>query len=149
MNTHISQIIKELIMILRLTVNDNDFTEELEKFASDPTLTRFYCTTKLPQYQGWDTMQKMNRFRELFYSTEKYTPELIEELVESIKERWSIYVNYVMEDHEWWDADDAIRVRKYLIDDFKCKFQKSLTPKWENGEVVYLCCGYYNRWWTF
>lgn len=26
---------------------------------------------------------------------------------------------------------------------------QSLTPKWENGEVVYICLGYYNRWWTF
>lgn len=136
-------------MILRLTVGDNDFTEAIEQFAEDPTLTHFFCTTKLPEYQGWDIMKQMNRFRDLFYSTEKYTPELIEELVSAIKLRWEIYVKYVMPPHEWWDETDAERIKNYLIKDFKVKFQKSFTPKWENGEVVYICLGYHNRWWTF
>ena len=43
---------------------------------------------------------------------------------------------------------DAVYMQD-LIKNFNIKFQKSLTPKWENGEVVYICCGYYNRWWTF
>jgi hypothetical protein len=132
-------------MILRITVNDNDFTEYLEQFAEDPTLTHFFCTTKLPEYSGWDTMKKMNHFRELFYSTEKYTPELIDELVESIKLHWELWVKYELQLEEWQDDD----TREYLIKNFKVKFQKSLTPKWENGEVVYICCGYYNKWWTF
>ena len=81
-------------MILRITVNDNDFTEYLEQFADDPTLTKFFCTTKLPEYQSWETMKKMNRFRELFYGTEKYTSELAEELVDAIKQHWELWVRY-------------------------------------------------------
>lgn len=49
----------------------------------------------------------------------------------------------------WWDEADAKRIREYLIRDFKVKFQKSLTPKCENSEVVYICCGYHRKWWTF
>ena len=132
-------------MILRITVNDNDFTEYLEQFADDPTLTKFFCTTKLPEYQSWETMKKMNRFRELFYGTEKYTSELAEELVDAIKQHWEIWVRYELKLKDHQDDD----TRDYLIENFNVKFQKSLTPKWENGEVVYICLGYYRRWWTF
>jgi hypothetical protein len=132
-------------MILRITVNDNDFTEYLEQFANDPTITHFFCTTKLPEYSDWQTIKKMDRFRELFYSTEKYIPELIDELVEGVKLRWELWVRHELQLEEWQDDD----TREYLIKNFRVEFQKSLTPKWENGEVVYICLGYYKRWWTF
>lgn len=132
-------------MILRITVNDNDFTDYLEQFAEDPTITKFYCTTTLPEFSGWDAMKKMNRIRELYYSTEKFTPELINELIESIKLNWELWVRHVLQLKEW--QDDA--TREYLIKNFKVKVQKTLTPHWENGEVVYICLGYHNRWWTF
>ena len=139
-------------MILRITVNDNDFTEELEEFASD--LDMYEYTRKLAA-EGcsgdtlYDYIKSEERFRELFYQTEKYTPELAAELCEHIKKNWELWVTKCMKDHEWWSDDDKVQVREYLIRDFSVKFQRSLTPKWENGEVVYICCGYYNRWWTF
>lgn len=139
-------------MILRITVNDNDFTEELEEFASD--LDMYEYTRKLAA-EGcsgdtlYDYIKSEERFRELFYQTEKYTPELAAELCEHIKKNWELWVTKCMKDHEWWSDDDKVQVRESLIRDFSVKFQKSLTPKWENGEVVYICCGYHNRWWTF
>ena len=139
-------------MILRITVNDNDFTEELEEFASD--LDMYEYTRKLAA-EGcsgdtlYDYIKSEERFRELFYQTEKYTPELAAELCEHIKKNWELWVTKCMKDHEWWSDDDKVRIREYLIRDFRVKFQRSLTPKWENGEVVYICCGYHNRWWTF
>ena len=139
-------------MILRITVSDNDFTQELEEFASD--LDMYEYTRKLAA-EGcsgailYDYIKSEERFRELFYQTEKYTPELAAELCEHIKKNWALWVNSVMKDHEWWSDDDKVHSREYLIRDFSVKFQRSLTPKWENGEVVYICCGYHNRWWTF
>ena len=139
-------------MILRITVSDNDFTQELEEFASD--LDMYEYTRKLAA-EGcsgdtlYDYIKSKERFRELFYQTEKYTPELAAELCEHIKKNWELWVTKCMKDHEWWSDDDKVRIREYLIRDFRVKFQKSLTPKWENGEVVYICCGYHNRWWTF
>lgn len=137
-------------MILRITVGDNDFTEELENFAKDPSLTTFFCRTDIPEYRfNLDRVKKMDRFQQLFYQTDKYTPELANELVEMLKEHWEIFVKYIMPNHERWNDEDAERIKNYLIRDFKVKFQKSLTPREQNGEVVYICCGYYNRWWTF
>ena len=142
-------------MILRITVNDNDFTEELEQFASDIEGTAYVMKAarvdnpNLTQDEKLALFSRMDRFRKLFYNTDRYTPELADELCEMVKQNWETFVNHVMLDHDYWDEEDKVRVRNFLIRDFKVKFQKSLTPKCENGEVVYICCGYYDRWWTF
>jgi hypothetical protein len=142
-------------MILRITVEDNDFTEELEQFAKDPEGAAYLLkackpeNTSLTQDEKLALFNRADRFRYLFYYVDKYTPEFAAELCEMVKQNWANYVNHIMADHEWWDEDDKVRIRKYLIRDFKVKFQKSLTPKSENGEVVYICCGYHNKQWTF
>lgn len=142
-------------MILRITVGDNDFTPELEQFANDPEGSAYFFKMvkanpkTMTQDEEFELYKRGERFKELFYNTEKYTPELAAELCEMVKQNWVNFVNHVMVDHPWWDEADAKRIREYLIRDFKVKFQKSLTPKWENGEVVYICCGYYRKWWTF
>jgi hypothetical protein len=135
-------------MILRITVNDNDFTEYLEQFAEDIELfdyTRKLTTDNMSIDALYEHIKSKERFRELFYNTEKYTPEFAKELCDMIRKYWEIWVTSCLKLEEWQDDD----TREYLIKEFKVKFQKSLTPKWENGEVVYICCGYPNRWWTF
>lgn len=142
-------------MILRITVGDNDFTPELEQFAKDIEGSAYLLKVcklendQLTQDEKLALFKDAERFRDLFYMTDKYTPELAAELCTRVKQNWENFVNHIMCDHDWWDEADAKRVREYLIRDFKVKFQKSLTPKDENGEVVYVCCGYYNKWWTF
>ena len=138
-------------MILRITVRDNDFMQELEEFADDLELFE-YTRTKASEMTAdelYDYIKNKERFRELFYHTEKYTPELASELCQLVKQNWELWVNNCMKDHPWWSDEDAKHTRAYLITNFDIKFQKSLTPKWENGEVVYICCGYHHRWWTF
>ena len=142
-------------MILRITVGDNDFTQELEQFANDPEGSAYLLKAcklenkELTQDEKIELFKRADRFRDLFYMTDKYTPELANELCNMLQQNWENFVNYVMCDHDYWDEEDKVRIRKYLIRDFKVKFQKSLTPKDENGEVVYICCGYHRRWWTF
>jgi hypothetical protein len=138
-------------MILRITVSDNDFTQELEEFADDLELFDYTRkkATEMSSDDLYNYIKSLDRFRELFYQTEKYTPELAAELCDLIKQHWELWVNNCMKDHPWWSAEDVKRIREYLIRDFDVKFKKSLTPKWENGEVVYICCGYHNRHWTF
>ena len=142
-------------MILRITVGDNDFTEELEQFASDIEGTAYLLkackieNTALTQDEKLELFKRADRFRDLFYLIDKHTPEQAAELCEMVKQNWEIFVNNIMCDHDWWSEEDAKRIKGYLIRDFKVKLQKSLTPKWHNGEVVYVCCGYHNRWWTF
>jgi hypothetical protein len=138
-------------MILRITVSDNDFTQELEEFADDLELFEYTRkkATELSSDELYNYIKRLDRFRELFYQTEKYTPELATELCDLIKQHWEIWVNNCMKDHPWWSVEEAKQIREYLIRDFNVKFKKNLTPKWENGEVVYICCGYHNRHWTF
>lgn len=143
-------------MILRITVGDNDFTEALEQFAKDPEGSAYILKAckiendRLSQDEKLALFKRADRFRELFYMTDKYTPELAAELCDMVRQNWENFVNHVMCDHDWLDdEEDAKRIKSYLIRDFKVKFQKSLTPKAENGEVVYICCGYYNKQWTF
>ena len=142
-------------MILRITVGDNDFTQELEQFANDPEGSAYLLKVcklenkELTQDEKIELFKRADRFRDLFYMTDKYTPELAKELCDMIRQNWENFVNYIMCDHDYWDEADAKRIREYLIRDFKVKFQKSLTPKCENGEVVYICCGYRRKWWTF
>jgi hypothetical protein len=138
-------------VILRITVGDNDFTQELEEFADDLELFEYTRSqaSSMTSDELYDYIKSLDRFRELFYNTEKYTPELADELCAIIKQHWELWVKHCMKDHEWWNDDDKVRIREYLIRGFKVKFQKSLIPKWENGEVVYICCGYHNRHWTF
>lgn len=142
-------------MILRITVGDNDFTQELEQFANDPEGSAYLLKAcklenkELTQDEKIELFKRADRFRDLFYMTDKYTPELAKELCDMVRQNWENFVNYIMCDHDYWDEADAKRIREYLIRDFKVKFQKSLTPKWENGEVVYICCGYHRKWWTF
>jgi hypothetical protein len=132
-------------MILRITVNDNDFTEYLEQFAQEPTIPRFFYTTKDPEYSNIEAFKQHERLYELFYNTEKYTPELVDELIARIKKCWELWVRHMLILEDWQDTD----TQEYLIKNFEVKFQKSLAPKWENGEVVYICLGYHGRWWTF
>lgn len=138
-------------MILRITVGDNDFTEELEQFASNLDLYPYVreALTDATSDAARKFFKHLDRFRELFYNTEKYTPELASELCACVRHSWELWVSNCMKNHDWWDEVEAERIKGYLIRDFSIKFQKSLTPKWENGEVVYICCGYHNRWWTF
>jgi hypothetical protein len=138
-------------MILRITVSDNDFTQELEEFADDLELFEYTRkkATEMSSDELYDYIKSLDRFRELFYQTEKYTPEFAAELCDLIKQHWEIWVNNCMKDHPWWSAEEAKQVREYLIRDFDVKFKKNLAPRWENGEVVYICCGYHKRHWTF
>jgi hypothetical protein len=138
-------------MILRITVSDNDFTQELEEFADDLELFEYTRkkATEMSSDELYDYIKSLDRFRELFYQTEKYTPELAAELCDLIKQHWETWVNNCMKDHPWWSAEEAKQVREYLIRDFDVKFKKNLAPRWENGEVVYICCGYHKRHWTF
>ncbi len=132
-------------MLLKITVNDNDFTEYLEQFAKDLELSSYYYKLIRENKSLNKHWTYFERLRQLFYNTDKYTPELAKELCDIIKQGWEIFVKETLELEDYQDD----KTREYLIKNFKVKFQKTLTPHWENGEVVYICCGYYNKYWTF
>ena len=99
-------------MILRITVGDNDFTEELEQFAKDPEGAAYLLKVCKPENIRLTPDEKLalfkraDRFRELFYNTDKYTPVLASELCDMIRQNWENFVNHVMCDHDWWDEEE-------------------------------------------
>ena len=131
-------------MILRITVSDNDFTQELEEFASD--LDMYEYTRKLAA-EGcsgdilYDYIKSEERFRELFYQTEKYTPELANELCEHIKKNWELWVNNVMKDHEWW-SDHSIThdlTRSKIVCNCGCRHFPAPIPKYRAHHLLCFC----------
>lgn len=140
-------------MILRITIRDNDFTQELEQFAENIEISRYLQDTAknetIPIDERIALFKCADRFRELFYNTSKYTSELAKELCDIVRENFRLWVLHEMKHHPRWSKEEKISIREYLIRNFDVKFQKSFTPKWENGEVVYICLGYHNRHWTF
>jgi hypothetical protein len=108
-------------MILRITVGDNDFTEELEQFANDPEGSAYFLKAAklendlLTQDEKLALFKRMDRFIELFYNTDKYTTDLASELCELVKQNWENFVNHVMCDHDWWDEVESKRIREYLL----------------------------------
>jgi hypothetical protein len=85
-------------MILRITVGDNDFTEALEQFAKDPEGSAYLLKAckiendQLTQDEKLALFKRADRFRDLFYMTDKYTPELAAELCDMVRQNWENFV---------------------------------------------------------
>lgn len=130
--------------IIRITVGDNDFTEWLEEFAKDMSAVRAYLKRVDEKDASLDEQRSMivelDRFRELFYNTESYTPELLEELKQLITKNWGKFVR--------GKTKEAQQI-EYLIKNFNIRIQKTFVPRWLNGEVVFICTGYWDKQWTF
>ena len=126
-------------MIIRMTVDDNDFTELLENFADD--------------------------LRKLLFDETKYTyqndnnPEILRQLIETeetIRQTlWADSIKDVTDEgktllkarlHIMWgkyvdSGEQEDRIKDYLKKDFDCSFSFKFEDKWENGEVVYYFTG--------
>lgn len=122
-------------MIIRMTVEDNDFTEMLENFAEN--LQEFL-------YQETKSSLKDNYSLEIFHTlleTEDAIrntmwadsmKEVAEEGKTLLKARlhimWGKYVD---------STEKEDRTKEYLKRDFDCSFGFTFEDKWENGEAVY------------
>ena len=122
-------------MIIRMTVEDNDFTEMLEDFA-DNLFERLYIESSLV----------LNEF---------YTPEVLHELIETEetirKTMWAESMDDISDEAQtllkaklhiiWGKYVDSVekedRIKDCLKRDFNCSFGFTFEDKWENGEVVY------------
>ena len=135
-------------MFVKFTVNDNDFTEIIEKFVEDPVFceqARYFDLDNADQLEEWRSVYSdMDRLRELYYQLENedYKDALIRrELLDLLKKRWNAYI----ECRDDLDEDEKM----YLRRDMKITLQETLRNIWHNGELVYACLGYYNKQWTF
>ena len=122
-------------MIIRMTVEDNDFTELLEDFAND--LRKLFFQETKSNYEN------------------DYSPEILRQLIETeetIRQTlWADSVKEVTDEgktllkarlHIMWggyvdSGEQEDRIKDYLKRDFKVDLSFKFEDKWENGEVVY------------
>lgn len=122
-------------MIIRMTVEDNDFTEMLEDFATD--LRKLFFQETKSSYEN------------------DYNPEILRQLIEAeetIRQTlWAESVKEVTDEgktllkarlHIMWgryvdSGEQEDGVKDYLKRDFKVDLSFNFEDKWENGEVVY------------
>ena len=122
-------------MIIRMTVEDNDYTELLEDFADN-----------LQEYLFQETKSAIK---------DNYSPEITLQLLQTediIRNTlWADSVKDVTDEgktllkarlHIMWgkyidSGEQEDRIKDYLKKDFDCSFSFNFKDKWENGEAVY------------
>ena len=118
-------------MIIRMTVKDNDFTDIVESFA----LCMFHQDTCFPSDENMrklynDDKMFRNSWNEIANGSGKLSNEDADIFLDIIKQKYACYIQRRF--------DDDVECQNYLLDNFKVSLQESITPHWENGEVVYV-----------
>lgn len=118
-------------MVVKVTFQDNDYTNILESIFNN-------FTTVLSDYtirQLMEEILKEGKATSFDNTTDYITKLLTQEEVEKpesivLKELITDVITKYIKEHNPEDYD-------YLCRHLKVTITKSLTPKWENGEVVY------------
>lgn len=119
-------------MIIRLTVNDNDFYNELNGFCKNLSLQISRLPKDIESMEGAKQLelirecQKVDRLLNPNV-TETHTEEEKELLIRKTKEAFTIYARKVCEE----DTAD------YLIKNLEVQIISTMEDKWENGEAFY------------
>ena len=111
-------------MIIRMTLDDNDFTEFIEKFADRLFLNLMHYVPENPD----DIIEMNDAIAKLLVTQEKYSPDIIAFCVGIIEELWYKYVK---------ECSELKTDTEYLINKFKVSMSTTYEEKWENGEAVY------------
>lgn len=114
-------------MIIRVTVNDNDFYLEIMKFMQSMWSFRDHKTLSVSEQIG----EYDRHFRVINLINPNNDKALTEKdknsIITYLKEQFVKYANSNIKE------DD----RKYLIESLEIKILKTFTDKWENGEAFY------------
>lgn len=119
-------------MIIRLTVNDNDFTQELEKFAD----SLFMKMLEIDCAEDASLEEKLNahkRWEEVF---RLLNPNVTTQLGK--EDKIFLKAALVLKWHKFVDTlQKSDHTKKYLKDNFSVSFSFQFKDQWENGEVLY------------
>lgn len=120
-------------MIFRITVNDNDFTDILERFATN-LFDRIYWAKDKPEMDSTEWYEKI-------YKPEQEIQKLMNPNITSNLTDEDKAVLRAVVFLEWCDYVDNLPNRddtkEYLKKNFEVSVGFDFTDKWENGEVVY------------
>lgn len=120
-------------MILKMTFNDNDFTDLLFSFAKN---LHVYATMGVKPTGSLSTEELIEnrkdwkKYNDLLNPNIKatHTEEEKEIILKRCKDKLEEYITYYA---------TSERTKEYLKKNLKVEMLKSLEDKWENGEVVY------------
>lgn len=120
-------------MILKMTFNDNDFTDLLFSFAKNMhvyTTVGVKPTSSLSTEELIENRKDWKKYNDLLNPNIKttHTEEEKEIILERCKDKLEEYITYYA---------TSERTKEYLKKNLKVEMLKSLEDKWENGEVVY------------
>lgn len=121
-------------MIIRITVNDNDYTADLERFA-DNLFDRVYWAKDKPEEMDF------SEWYEKIYKPKQEVQKLMNPNITSNLTDEDKVVLRAAVFLEWCDYVDGLseseRIKECLKNDFEVSVGFEFTDKWENGEVVY------------
>lgn len=119
-------------MIIKMTVNDNDFGRIMEEFGGNLSMNVLRYPDNI---ETLDSGIQISILKEISIVdkllnpnvTEDHTEEEILFIKKRVKDSFALFVhNRVSEDTE-----------RYLLDNFQVDVVKSMEDKWENGEMFY------------
>ena len=121
-------------MIIRMTLNDNDFTQKIERFAKN-LFDRLYWAKDVSFYDN-----DYSKWYQAYKAQEELQKLLNPNITDSLTDEDKIAIKAKVF-LEWWDFVDGLNfkedTKKYLKKDFECSISYDFKDKWENGEVVY------------
>lgn len=121
-------------MIIKITFNDNDFTQVLECFFDRPLFSGLnYC---LKKYSVDNAPETLNTYRNLSVLIENYLHKLQDEK-NFTEEDKTHFIEILKESLLDFIKDRYSKDLDYLSKQLTITIQNSVTDHWENGETVY------------
>lgn len=122
-------------MIIRLTVNDNDFYYLIMDFMKNMWRHSF-CSKEIDDMTLEEKIAEVENIIKhedlIQLINPNYDKKLNEEeqsrIISYLKEKFEKYINTLEKDEH---------AKKYLIESLEIKIQKSFVDRWENGEAFY------------
>ena len=124
-------------MIIKYTLNDNDFTQVIEQHLEEygPFLGTLNTIDENIEFKDnimkYDEMSKDDLERKA----------LKQKLIKTIKQKFKDYINSIQPNSNWhtdgFNAKELIESKSYILRNIRINIVNSISDKWQNGEVVY------------
>ena len=123
-------------MIIKYTLNDNDFTQVIEQHLEEygPFLGTLNTIDENIEFKDnimkYDEMSKDDLERKA----------LKQKLIKTIKQKFKDYINSIQPNSNWhtdgFNAKELIESKSYILRNIRINIVNSISDKWQNGEVV-------------
>ena len=133
-------------MIVKYTLNDNDFTQVIEEYLNEfgPFYGFNYVT-----FDGVNEFKRLlkqyDNYKDKYYIEKDITPAEFKQVKNKIlvilKANFIQYISNIGPNSNWstcgMNAKELQGNKEYILNNIKIKIVNSIPYQWENGEVVY------------